>query len=255
VSAESEAAPAGDRGCGAAELGRSWSCSRIATVAEVDRRRAAPLATCEERVDHEQGSSLAARERCPGERTPEAGSSWQSGENGGGLPIYRVGKRESASRHLGLESVQALSTEHLSMEGVSDRETRSPLTRGRGKRSWSPKARGQPRVGGTTGDVRGHSRSTTGEENAPMGRPPARAARRHAALKGYGADHRVARSRSWICAVKRRPTGVGLPQGGPAPRRRTAHRVGARARESAVGLRTDGREVPARSTRRKSRAR
>jgi hypothetical protein len=101
VSAESEAAPAGDRGCGAAELGRSWSCSRIATGAEVDRRRAAPLATCEERVDHEQGSSLAARERCPGERTPEAGSSWQSGENGGGLSFYRVEKRESASRHLG----------------------------------------------------------------------------------------------------------------------------------------------------------
>jgi hypothetical protein len=122
------------------------------------------------------------------------------------------------------------------MEGVSDREARSPLTRGRGNRSWSSKARGQPRIGGTTGDVRGHSRSTTGEENAPMGRPPARAARRNEARKGFEADHRVARNRSWICAVKRRPTGVGLPQGGPAPRRRTAHRVGARARESAVGL-------------------
>lgn len=30
MTAESIAAPAGDRGCGAAELGRSWSCSRIA---------------------------------------------------------------------------------------------------------------------------------------------------------------------------------------------------------------------------------
>jgi hypothetical protein len=33
-----KAAPAGDCGCGAAELGHSWSCSWIVSIAEVDRR-------------------------------------------------------------------------------------------------------------------------------------------------------------------------------------------------------------------------
>jgi len=43
-SVESEAAPAGDRGRGTAGFGRPWSCSRSATIAEVDGRRAALLA-------------------------------------------------------------------------------------------------------------------------------------------------------------------------------------------------------------------
>lgn len=56
--------------------GGPWSCSRITSIAEVDRRRVAHLRPeDEESSDRDDGSSSSARERRRGERASEAGSS------------------------------------------------------------------------------------------------------------------------------------------------------------------------------------
>jgi hypothetical protein len=61
VTAESEALPAGDRGWGAAEFGRPWSCSWDRTRLQKSTGGVRPLSPMrEERVDNEQGSSLPA---------------------------------------------------------------------------------------------------------------------------------------------------------------------------------------------------
>jgi hypothetical protein len=93
-----------------------------------------------------------------------------------------VAKRRERWRALYLsemESAKALSREHLSIEGISDRTKSLALTSGRWSRFWSSSLRVKPEVTGTPRGVRGQSRSAIGEDNAPLGREPERAPRHH----------------------------------------------------------------------------
>jgi hypothetical protein len=147
----------------------------------------------EERVDHEQGSSLPARERWRGERAPEAGSSvakrrdrWRA--------LHQIGNGEArkrspgstcrwkASRVVEVALIDEGAAEAvLVFEGLrvtGDRED----DRGRQRKLARPHRRRQ------------HS----GGVGAPTkGTPTQRAPR------GDAAAHRVASDRSWTCAVKR----------------------------------------------------
>jgi len=122
-----KAAPAGDRGCGAAELGHSWSCSWIVSIAEVDRRCPA---------------SFTRVRRARGPRTlPSHPSREQRLANGSRKPAPRGQARSTVTGSHpkpGMGSVfspeRAASREHLPMEDVSGRRKQSPLTRRRWRR-------------------------------------------------------------------------------------------------------------------------
>lgn len=255
MGAESEAAPAGDRGCGAAELGRSWSCSRIANgcrsrqaACGPSRPRAKSAWITSRGLASRRESAARVKERRKPVRRGKAASTVA------GSPLSESESVKAPTGTLDWKACKRSPTEHLSMEGVSDRTSRS-LDERAGEAILVSAARGQPRIGGTTGDVRGHSRSAIGEENAPLGRPPARAARRLDARKGDGATHRVARSRSWSCAVKRQANRGRIAARWSGATQENRSSSGARVRESALASRPDLREELARSTRRKPRAR
>jgi hypothetical protein len=95
---------------------------------------------------------------------------------------------------------------------------------------------GKPRSTETTGDVRGRSRSVIGEENTPVGRASQTWTPRRRAPRKRTRRHRVATGPSWPAPSSARPTGVGLSQDGPAPRRTNAGRYsGLRLRVPARG--------------------
>jgi hypothetical protein len=251
VTAERKASPAGDRGCGAAEFGRSWSCSRIANDC---RSRQAACGPSRPRAKSARITSkgLAPRRESAGEvkerRKPVR--PWQSGDNGGGLPTIGRGRRESACRDHGTGARESASRGApgdgrrlgSSDPGLVDERA--------GEASLVPETRGQPRVAGATWDVRGYSRSVIGEDNAPMTRSPHSGAPTSCRPKIAARRITVSRGTEAGPALSSvRPTGVGLPKGGPAPRRRTTRRERASCPAPACW------EVPARSTRRKSRAR
>jgi hypothetical protein len=175
---------------------------------------------CEERVDNEGWSSPGARERCGVKERRKPARPWQSGEYGGGLSTYSE-----------MAGAKALTREHLSIEGVSGRTKSFVLTSGRWKRSWrlsesdgsNPVAHlGKPRPAGVTGDVRGRSRSFIGEDNTPAGRALERVLRRRAPRERTRRQTVSRQTEAGPAPSSARPTGVGLSQDGPAPRRTNA---------------------------------
>jgi hypothetical protein len=166
-----KAAPAGDCGCGAAELGHSWSCSWIVSIAEVDRRYPA---------------SLARARRARGTRTlPSHPSREQRLANGSRKPAPRGQARSTVTgSHPIPGMVPSVSftgcrrtREHLAMEGVSGRRKQSPLTRRRWRRSSAyAKRMAAPTVvrrACVTGGVRGRSCSGAAPDNGAPSRAPA----------------------------------------------------------------------------------
>jgi hypothetical protein len=119
----------GDCLCGARGSGDSYSvvlADRIRLQKSTSGGR--PIAPAgEEPADHVEGSSCPMREHPGSEKTPEAGSRWQSRGIGGGLSYQtRTGYRES-----GFRSRRALVDERRSGPWKP-----FSLTRGRGKRFW-----------------------------------------------------------------------------------------------------------------------
>ena len=104
---------AGDRGVvRGVRTVRRW-CSRIVSVAEVDRRRAARRGQERRASGPDAGSSHPARERWGGESVPEAGSA--------------VAKpRDRWRAPYPADIAKAIPWEHLSMEGASGRGIRTP---------------------------------------------------------------------------------------------------------------------------------
>lgn len=108
---------------------------------------------------------------------------------------------------------------------------------------------GKPRTAETTGDVRGRSRSFIGEENAPVGRAPGNGRPDASILeRGRGGNTVPNQTKAGRAPSSARPTGVGLSQDGPAPRRTNARRIrglgsGYGKREGLRGQRDAGRAL------------
>lgn len=119
-----KAAPAGDCGCGAAELGLSWSCSWIVSIAEVDRRCPASIGPCAKSARTPTLPSHPSREQrlANGLRKPAPRGQARSTVTGS-HPIPGMVTGESRAPR-----------EHLPMEGVSGRRKQLPLTRQRWRR-------------------------------------------------------------------------------------------------------------------------
>ena len=184
MTVERKAKPAGDRGCGAAEFERSWSCSRIAHDC---RSRQAACGPSRPRAKSAWITSkgLAPRRESAGEvkERRKPARPWQSGENGGGLPTIGCGKCESACRDHGLAVRKHSPEEHLAMEGVSVRLIPVSLTRERVRRVWSSNLPGNREWRGrheTSEVTRTASSETT---TLPWRGRPTRATRRRAAQK------------------------------------------------------------------------
>jgi len=188
-----KAAPAGDCGCGAAELGHSWSCSWIVSIAEVDRRCPA---------------SFVRARRARGARTlPGHPSREQRVVNGPRKPAPRGQARRTVTGSHPIPGMDCpasftgrwISREHLPAEGVSGRRKQSPLTRRRWRRSSADAKRmAAPTVvrrACVTGGVRGRSCSDAAPENGASLRAPAGAPTRFPPRGGQRGNGQCARER------------------------------------------------------------
>jgi hypothetical protein len=146
----------------------------------------------------------------------------QSGGYGGGLSTFiGNGGRESAhqgapvdGRRLGPN--QVVRFDERAMEAVLVFVV-SPVG------AISSDDLGKPRTAGTTGDVRGRSRSFIGEDNAPARRAPMKGRPDASILeRGRGGNTVPHQTEAGPAPSSARPTGVGLSQDGPAPRRTNA---------------------------------
>lgn len=198
-----KAAPAGDCGCGAAELGHSWSCSWIVPIAEVDRRCPA---------------SFVRARRARGARTlPSHPSREQRLANGPRKPAPRGQARSTVTGSHpipGMGSSMSFtgcrrSRESLPVEGVSGLRKRSPLTRRqqRGSSAYAKRVAAPTvvRRACVTGGVRGRSCSGVASENGASQRAPEGAPTRCPPRGGQGGQRTVCtgNDRSSHHAVKR----------------------------------------------------
>jgi len=204
--------------------GGPWSCSRITSIAEVDRRRVAHLRpedeeSSDQSSDENDGSSSSARERGEVKERRKPDRRWQSREIGGGLPQTRSAARAGRFGNSG-----ASVDRRRSGSGKS-----SSLTRGRRKRSWflggvriyDPCARGARQ--GASEVVRlpcawpktpGQGGAAERRRPAPSLTPPEERGSVRESAEAGGAPSSA------------RPAGVGSSKGGPTPHGRTRPRSG-----------------------------